>query len=131
VGEIKRAAKVLNAAIRSPNVLTAIGGDPAIPLLDEGNAPSVAVVRATIHLVRGLYYMRDSDMEPVRNELAAAARYAPQWGLIHYHMGRYYEGKRKIPEAAAAYEKAIRLGDENVRVFAGKQLDEISPRKKP
>ena len=128
VGEIKRATDALNAAIKSPN---GSKSNYAITGFDEERVPTVAEVRSTIHLVRGIHYNWDFQLEQAKSELMSAIRLVPQSGLAHYQLGRYYEEVDKIAEATTEYEKAMRFGSDEVRLLAEKQRNSIAPPKKP
>ena len=55
------------------------------------------------------------DDHEVLNDLRAAARLAPSYGVIHYWLAYQLEGRNRYDEALAEYQRAAQLGNSEVR----------------
>ncbi len=75
--------------------------------------------------VIGLSHIQDRDYTRAIPHLVEAVRLDPENGSVYYMLGMSHEELGNIPEAIAAYERMIEVGNDEMKAFATKKLEEL------
>jgi len=80
---------------------------------------------ANTKAVIGLSHIQDRDYTRAIPFLLEAVRLDPSNGSVYYMIGMSHEELGNIPEAIAAYERMVEVGNEEMKAFAARKLEEL------